>query len=99
MNNIDTAIVTLVISKNPKLSTIKNYLFKNKHYTDWIGYLKFSLEKLNTDPRLSKEEQQIVKEQKKLINRFRKSKRPGPYLKKRLDHFTPLVELILKYEQ
>ena len=98
-NNIDTAIATLVISKNPKLSSIKKFLFKNKLYTDWLGYLQFSLEKLKTDVRLTQEERDIVSQQKKLINRFKKVKHPSTYLRKRLHDFMPLVQLILKYEQ
>lgn len=99
MNNIDTAIATLVISKNPKLSAVRKFLFKNKLYTDWLGYLQFSLDKLKNDIRLTKEEQEIVSGQRKLINRFKNSKRPSSYLKQRLDNFAPLIRLILKYEQ
>ena len=97
--NIDNAIATLVISKNPKLHTVKKFLFKNKLYTDWISYLQFSLQNLKKDVRLTKEEQEIVSQQKNLIGRFSNSKRPASYLKNRLHIFTPLIKLILKYEQ
>ncbi len=97
--NIDNAIVSLVISKNPKLRTVQKFLFKNKLYTDWLSYLQFSLQNLKNDIRLTKEDQQIVRQQKKAIVRFSKSKRPASYLKNRLTIFTPLMELILKYEQ
>ena len=99
MNDINTAIARLVISKNPKLTAVKNFLFKNKLYTDWLGYLQFSLEKLKKDIRLTKEEQEVVTRQRKLINRFKNSKRPSAYLKRRINIFAPLIQLILKYEQ
>ena len=95
----DIAFASLIVSKNPNLSTLKSYLFKYKRYTDWLGYLQFWFVKLNKDLRLTSEEREIVCQQKKLIARFQKSKRPAVYLKKHLDIFGPLIELLVKYEQ
>ncbi len=99
MNKADIAYITLIVNKNIKLSTLRKYLFKYKAYTGWVSFLQFKLNNLKTDPRLSIEEQNFVREKANLINRFRKSKRPATYLKTKLTLFTPLIKILLKYEQ
>lgn len=97
--NVDRAIATLIISKNPKINSVKKFLFKHKLYTDWGDYLKFAIANLKKDVRLTKEEQDTVENHRLLIKRLTKSKRPNFLVKKEIDKLTPLIELILKYEQ
>ncbi len=99
MNKVDIAYVTLIVNKNIKLSTLRKYLFKYRAYTGWLSFLQFKLSNLKTDPRLNAEEQNFVKEKASLINRFRKTKRPATFLKTKLTLFTPLIKVLLKYEQ
>ena len=99
MNKIDIAYATLIVSRNTKLTNLKNYLFKYKYYTGWLSFLQFKLANLKVDPRLGAEEKIFVNKNKSLINRFRKSKRPAIYLKNKISLFTPLIKIVLKYEQ
>lgn len=98
MKPVNNSIIRVLITKKPELGKIQNYIYKDKNYTDWLRFLRFGLQRLLTDDRLSEEEKLLVLKNKKIINKFAKVKRPAPYLRKHIIELEALIEILLNYE-
>ena len=95
---LNNAILNLVISSDPKLTKLRNYIFRDKNYIDWISFLRFGLQQLILDQRLTEPEKIIVVKARGVIKRFGKVKRPAQYLKSHLPELKPVIEIFLNYE-
>ena len=95
---LNNCLIHVLISKDPKLSKVRNYILRHKEYKDWIPFLRFALQRLLIDENLTQEEKLLVSKNSKIINKFSKIKRPAPYLKSHLGELKPLIEIVLNYE-
>lgn len=98
MKSVNNSIVNILVSSDPKISKIRNYIFRHKEYKDWIQFLRFGLQKLVADERLSDEEKILLSKSRKAITRFAKVKRPAAYLKAHLAELKPAIDILLNYE-
>ena len=98
MKPLNNSIARVLISTEPKLGKIRNYIFRHKQYIDWISFLQFGLQKLLEENQLNENEKIVVFKARKLIKRFNKVKRPAQFLKSHLSELRPPIEILLNYE-